>query len=79
MSPSSADRAGAADALLAAGVRAGEPKLLAQEIGEMRARKNARLDRLAVDGERDVDRRGHAAPPASPGGGGREAPEGASG
>src|SRR3954453_13820923 len=39
------DRASAADALLAAGVRAGQPKLVAQEIGEMRARQDPRLDR----------------------------------
>ena len=33
-------RAGAADAVLAADVRAGEQQLLAQEVGEVRARRH---------------------------------------
>src|SRR5204863_9758251 len=47
-------RAGAADAVLAAEVRAGEQELLAQEIGQVRARGHVDLDDLAVDGEGDA-------------------------
>ena len=36
-------RAGAADAVLAADMRAGEQQLLAQEVGEMRARRDLGL------------------------------------
>src|SRR5262245_23352517 len=50
-------RAGAADAVLAADVGASEQKLLAQEVGKMRARSHIGLDGLAVDGEGDA---GHA-------------------
>ena len=41
--PSSEDRAGAADAVLAAEVRAGQAELVAQEVGE----RDARLGRAA--------------------------------
>ena len=44
--------AGAADAVLAAEMRAGEVALLAQEVGEMRCAARRRGDRPAVDGER---------------------------
>ena len=50
--------AGAADAVLAADVRAGEQEVLAQEVGQVRAWGHVGLDRLAVDGESDA---GHAA------------------
>jgi hypothetical protein len=47
------NRTGATDAVLASHVRAGEQQLLAQKIGEIRARRYVRLDGLAVDCERD--------------------------
>ena len=50
-------RAGAADAVLAADVGAGEQQLLAQEVGQVRAGSHLGGDRLAVDGEGDA---GHA-------------------
>jgi hypothetical protein len=49
------DRARAADTLLAAEMRPRQIKLLAQEIGQMGARLDQRLDRTAV--HRDRDRR----------------------
>ena len=45
------DRAGAAHAVLAADMGAGQTELVADEVGEMRARRHARRDRLAVDRE----------------------------
>ena len=68
------DGAGAADAVLAADVGAGEPEVLAQEVDEELARLAAALARLAVDGEPDR-RRGRplSAPPI------RDAPGGARG
>ena len=47
------DGAGAAHAVLAAEMRAGEPAMLAQEVAEVRARLDHRGDRPAVDRERD--------------------------
>src|SRR6266849_6595340 len=47
-------RAGAANAVLAADMRTGEQELLAQEVGEMRARGDVGLDALAVDREGDA-------------------------
>ena len=47
------ERAGAAHAVLAAEVRAGQQLALAQEVGEMRARLDRGGDRPAVDGETD--------------------------
>ena len=47
------DRAGAADAVLAAEMRAGEAELMAQEIGERHAHLDLlSLVALAVDGQR---------------------------
>ena len=48
-------RAGAADAVLAAQMRAGQLQLLAQEVGEMLPRLDAPLQRLAVQGRFDLD------------------------
>ena len=45
------DGAGAADAMLAADMRAGQQEMLAQEVGEMRARRDLGADRFAVHGE----------------------------
>ena len=45
--------AGAADAMLAPHVRAGEQHVLAQEVGKVRARRHLRFGRLAVDGKCD--------------------------
>src|SRR4051794_26866269 len=59
------DRARPAHSLLAADVRAGELKLLAQEVRQMSPRQDASLDGLAVHGEREVDERTHAASSAS--------------
>ena len=47
-------RAGAADAVLAADMGAGEAELVAEEIGEEQADADVALDRLAVHGERDA-------------------------
>ena len=59
--------AGAADAVLAAEMGAGETELLAQEVGQMDAGRDLGLDRLAVHVQPD---RGHAAcsmpPPSRP-------------
>ena len=59
ISPSISHRAGAADAVLAADVGAGQQQVLAQEVGEVRARRDLGGDGLAVDGEGDA---GHGAP-----------------
>src|SRR4051812_16669347 len=48
------DRAGAADAVLAAEMGAGQVAAFAQEIGQMRARPDRSGNRLAVDGERNL-------------------------
>ena len=56
--PSTQQRAGAANAVFAAEMRAGQIELIAQEIREVRARVDRLVDRTAVDGETD---RGHAA------------------
>ena len=58
-------RAGAADAVLAADVGAGQPRLVADEVGE----EQAGLDRALVGDAVDLDRHGsrvHAAPVARP-------------
>ena len=47
-------RAGAADAVLAADMGAGEAELVAEEIGEEHANADVALDLLAVDRERDA-------------------------
>src|SRR5262249_58566387 len=49
------DRAGAAHALLAANVGAGQHQLAAQELGELLARFGPELARFAIDDERDRD------------------------
>ena len=46
--------AGAADAVLAADMGAGEAKLVAEEIGEQHADADLALDRFPIDGERDA-------------------------
>jgi hypothetical protein len=46
-------RAGAADALLAADMRTGQQQFLAQEIGEVGARRDLSRDRLAIDRQGD--------------------------
>src|SRR2546427_4783187 len=51
-----AHRAGAAHAVLAADVGAGELELVPEEVGEVEARGHAALYPLAVDGQRDLDR-----------------------
>ena len=48
------DRAGAADAVLAAEMRAGEAEAVAQEIGERQPHLDLVLVALAVDGQRDL-------------------------
>ena len=48
------DGAGAADAVLAAEMRAGEAELVAQEIGERQAHLDLVLVALAVDRQRDL-------------------------
>ena len=53
------DGAGAADAVLAAQMRAGEAELVAQEIGERPAYLDLFLVALAVDGQRDFPRLAH--------------------
>ncbi len=47
------DRAGAADAVLAADVRAGEPQVVPQRVGEQPAGRQREVVRRAVDAERD--------------------------
>src|SRR6185312_17308404 len=59
-------RARAAYAVLAAGMRAGEPELVAQEIDQVLARLDAALHRRAVDGQRDVDSVVHARSSSTP-------------
>ena len=53
-----AHRAGAADAVLAADVGAGEPEAVPEEVGQEQPRLDVLADDLAVDGQRDL---GHAA------------------
>ena len=53
-----ADRARAADAVLAADVRAGEAEAMPEEVGQEQARLDLLDDDLAVDGDGDL---GHAA------------------
>ena len=63
-------RAGAADAVLAADVRAGQPQVVAQEVGQQPARRHAGVARHAVDGQPYVVQRvgvGHAVHAALPG------------
>src|SRR5437660_801743 len=48
-------RAGAADAVLAAEMRAGQLQLLAQKIRQMLARLDAALERFAVQGRLDLE------------------------
>src|SRR5687767_13473564 len=57
------DRAGAADAVLAAEMGAGEAELLAHEIGEREADLDLLVVALAVDGDGDVAGFPHARPP----------------
>ena len=62
------DRAGAADAVLAADMRAGRAQLMAQEIGQQHARLGLGLDRLPLSVKRtrwrvSALRRGMPAPP----------------
>src|SRR5262249_55539657 len=54
-------RASAADAMLAADVRAGQAEFFAQEIDERRARLNGRLARAAIHDEAHGARVAHAA------------------
>ena len=56
------DGAGAADTVLAAHVRAGEPEVFTEEVGEGPAHRHLALDGATVDGEPD---------PAARGGGGQ--------
>src|SRR5262249_26340152 len=56
-----AHRAGAADAVLAAGARPHQPQVEAQEVDEMAARLNAARHPLAIDRKGDVEGRAHAA------------------
>src|SRR5262245_5382238 len=53
-------RAGAANAVLAADMRTGEPERLAQEIGEQQPRLDCKFVGLAIDGNIDVARSSHA-------------------
>ena len=53
------DGAGAADAVLAADVRAGQPAILADRVDQRLARLDADVVLAAVDGEREVDFFGH--------------------
>ena len=53
--------AGAADAVFAADMGAGEAKRMAQEIGEQQPRLHRGRESLAVDGHGDVARLAHAA------------------
>src|SRR5215831_5523327 len=57
------DRAGAADPVLAADMRAGQPQFLANEIDEQLARLAPPLAHLAVDGQANVNRLRHAGDP----------------
>jgi hypothetical protein len=52
------DRASAAVARVAADVRSCEPEVVAKEVDEEPARRNVLLDPLAVDLNRDPERRG---------------------
>ena len=52
------DGAGAADAVLAAHVRAGEPEVLPEKVGQGLAHRHLALDGAAVDGEADHAARG---------------------
>ena len=49
------DRARAADAVLAADVRAGEPQAVAEEVGQQEPRLDGLAHRAAVHGELDLD------------------------
>ncbi len=60
ISPSTRTRAGAAHAVLAAGVRAGQAEFLAQEIDQVLARLHAPADLGAIDRQRDVESVFHA-------------------
>ena len=53
--PSIVDGAGAADAVLAADMRAGRAELVAQEIGQQHARLGLAFDGAAVEREADAD------------------------
>src|SRR6185369_1664867 len=59
--PVDAHRAGPAEAVLAAGVRAHQPQIEAQEIYQVAARLDAARDALAVDRQSDVEMGAHAA------------------
>ena len=54
-----ADGAGAADAVLAADVRAGQPERVTQEVGEQQPRLDELAVAAAVDGDLDVDHAPH--------------------
>ena len=58
-----AHRACAANAVLAADMRAGQFQMLAQEIRQIEPRQHMRIDALAVDIERNGYGSGHAGPP----------------
>src|SRR6185437_7571946 len=60
-----AQRAGAADAVLAADMRTRQLQLVAQEIGEIGPRQHQGVDRLTIYLARDGHIRGHAKTPAS--------------
>src|SRR5262245_44017753 len=64
--PVDADGAGAADAVLAAGVRAHQTEIEAEKIDQMPARLNAASDALAVHGQRHVYLPHHAACTSAP-------------
>ena len=53
--PVQEDRARAADAVLAADVRAGEPQAVAEEVGQQEPRLDGLAHRAAVHGELDLD------------------------
>src|SRR3954453_11592356 len=64
------DGARAADAVLAADMRAGQPEVVAEKVRQQQPRRHARLELAAVDAhmDRDAASHGHAAarPPSAP-------------
>ena len=64
--PSTPHRARAAHAVLAADVRAGEPELVAEKVDQVLPRPStSRVDRRAVDGQRDLHERASTSRPTT--------------